>query len=149
MNDRQVFLRPFREKDLVELVRIEKLSFAVNPRSETWFKKQWQCWSESFWVVAVEGQVAGYALAKINKGRAKISRMAVHSQYRREGVGRQLIAFLLNNFRQNGVNQVRVEVRVNNQGSIKFFQSFHFKIKERLAGYYRDGTDAYLMTVSL
>lgn len=149
MNDRQVFLRPFQEKDLAELVRIEKLSFAVNPRSGAWFKRQWTLWSENFWVAEIEGKVAGYALAKINKEKAKISRMAVHSQYRREGVGQQLMSFLLNDFRQKGIKKVQAEVRINNQGSIKFFKSFHFKIKERLVKYYRNGTDAYLMTVSL
>ena len=149
MNNLKVSIRPFTKKDLSPVLRIDKLSFVLQPRSGSWFKKQAQRYRESFLVAEVSDKVIGYTFGRRVNQKAKISRVAVDPQYRGEGVGHQLVNQLLSYFKKKKVRNVFVEVQVNNQGSIKFFQSFHFRIKKTLEKYYRDGTDGYLMVLSL
>lgn len=148
MKDLKVFLRPFEKNDLIELLRIEKLAFALKPRSSSWFKKRARLYRESFLVAEVEGKVVGYALGRVVKRKGKISRIAVDPQYRREGVGRQLVASLLRYFKRKGIKKAQVEIRVTNQALIKFFKGFRFKLVQVREKYYRDGTDACLMELS-
>jgi ribosomal-protein-alanine N-acetyltransferase len=42
-----------------------------------------------------------------------------------------------------------LEVAVTNQDAISFYQHMGFQVTETVKNYYKDGTDAYRMTMSL
>lgn len=145
MKNLEVFLRKFEETDLPTVLNIEKLSFAINPWPASRFQRHAQRHPEGFIVAEINEKVVGYVIGRVVDEKGKISSIAVDPKYRREGIGYQLAAYILNYFKEKKVKQVQVEVRTTNQGSIKFFKSFHFQIAKTLKKYYRDGEDAYLM----
>ena len=149
MKNLEVFLRQFELPDLQEVLKIERLSFAIDPWPASRFKYYAQHQSEGFIVAEINEKVTGYVVSGITDKKGKIASIAVDSKYRREGVGQQLAAYILNYFKKEEIKQVQVEVRTNNECSIRFFQSFHFEIVETLKKYYPDGADAYLMELSL
>jgi len=149
MKDLEVFLRQFEEADLATVLKIEKLSFAIDPWPVSRFQSYAQHHPEGFIVAEVNDKVVGYVIGRVTDKKGKIASIAVDPKYRREGTGHQLTAYILNYFKEKKVKRVQVEVRIANQASIKFFQSFHFQISKTLKKYYRDGTDAYLMELLL
>jgi len=148
MKDLKVFLRQFEKTDLPKVLKIEKLSFAINPWPAERFRHCYRKQPDGFIVAEIEGKVVGYVVGWITQGRSGIGSIAVDPKYRREGAGQQLLAYILNYFKKKKIKRVKVEVRTTNQASIKFFKSFHFEITKTLKKYYPDGSDAYLMELS-
>lgn len=149
MKNLEVFLRQFEPPDLEEVLKIERLSFAIEPWPASRFKYYVQHQPEGFVVAEVSDKVVGYVVGSITDQKGKIASIAVDPKYRREGVGQQLAAWILNYFKEKKIRQVQAEARTTNEGSIRFFQSFHFEIVETLKKYYPDGADAYLMELKL
>lgn len=148
MKNLEVFLRKFELTDLPRVLKIEKLSFAINPWPALRFRNYAQRHPEEFIVAEINEKVVGYVIGRVTDKKGKIASIAVDPKYRREGAGQQLTAYILNYFKKKKAKQVQVEVRTTNQASIKFFQSFHFEITKTLKKYYSDGADAYLMELS-
>lgn len=148
MKELEVFLRKFEKADLPAVLKIEKLSFAINPWPASWFMDYARRYPEGFIVAEISGKVVGYVIGRVTDKKGKIASIAVDPKYRREGVGHQLAAHILNYFKEKKVKKVQVEVRTTNQGSINFFKSFHFEISKTLKKYYPDGSDAYLLELS-
>ncbi len=72
--------------------------------------------------------------------------LAVHPDYRRQGLGRQLMTFLLAQAEEKRVSKVLLEVRPSNQIAIALYHSLGFKILYRRPGYYEpEGEDALVM----
>lgn len=148
MKNLEVFLRQFEEADLPTVLKIEKLSFAINPQPASKFRYYAQRYPEGFIVAEINEKVVGYVVGRVTDKKGKITRIAVDPKYRRERIEYQLTAYILNYFKEKKVKKVQVEVRTTNQGSIRFFKSFHFVISKILKKYYSDDTDAYLMELS-
>lgn len=144
---KEIFIRRFGSADLPLILKIERLAFAVEPRSEDWFTKQADREDEIFLVAEKGEKIVGYLVGRVGKP-AKVVRVAVDPRFRREGIGRQLVAFVLAYFKDQKVESVRAEIRVSNQASLKFFRGFHFRPQGKLKGYYRDGGDAHLLMLS-
>lgn len=149
MKELEVFLRKFEQPDLPKVLKIERLSFAIDPWPALRFKYCVQHQPEGFIVAEINEKVVGYVIGWLTDKKGNIASIAVDPKYRQEGVGHQLVAYILNYFKEKKTKQVQVQVRTTNQASIKFFQSFHFKITKILKGFYSDGGDAYLMEKKL
>lgn len=149
MRNQKVLLRKFEPSDLVSVLRIERLSFAIDPCSAGRFRYCYQKQPEGFIVAEKNNEVVGYIVGRITQGRGGIGSIAVEPKYRNEGIGRQLVAFILNYFKQKKVKLAKAEVRTTTEGAIKIFKSLHFQIIKTLPKYYPDGADAYLMEKKL
>lgn len=149
MRNRQVILRKFELSDLASVLRIERLSFAINPWPKSKFENRYKHNPDEFIVAEFNNKVIGYVIGQIRNDKASIGSVAVDPKFRREGTGYQLLTFILNHFREKKVKLVKAEVRTTNEGSIKLFRSLHFKIIKTLPKFYPDGGDAYLLEVKL
>lgn len=76
-------------------------------------------------LVAKEGdRVVGYGrLAEPDKGRFKISQMAVHPDYQRKGIGKALLAALLGRADHAGAVEVTLNARVD---AVAFYERAGF-----------------------
>jgi len=92
--------------------------------------------------------IAGYAglLCPQGASDADIQTIAVAESARRSGLGRVLMASLLAEARQRGAQRAFLEVRADNQGAHKLYDSLGFvSIGVRPAYYQPDGVDAIVM----
>lgn len=74
----------------------------------------------------VDGAVAGYVGFLGVLDELEITNVATHPDYRRRGVGRALVAALLDYARANGFRRVTLEVRVSNAPAIALYKSLGF-----------------------
>ena len=115
---------------------------------------------QEFCVVAeVDGVVVGYILTRIEritKGhipmrgkRGHIISVAVLPKYRRMGIGKKMMNFVINKLREEGMDEVVLEVRVSNSAARNLYFKMGFVDDEILKKYYLDGEDAAFMKLVL
>ena len=91
----------------------------------------------SLWVVAQEnGTVAGYVGSQTVLGEADMMNLAVHPDYRRWGVGEQLVLRLIDHLRQQGSHILMLEVRASNGPAIALYEKMGFCQVGRRPNYY-------------
>jgi [ribosomal protein S18]-alanine N-acetyltransferase len=92
---------------------------------------------------------AGYAAFRHGGGESEILRLAVAPEARRRGVARALVTSGLERLRQERVESCHLEVRMDNEGAIAFYHALGFVRTGRRRSYYRDGSDALVLSRAL
>ncbi len=95
-------------------------------------------------VVACEGDVVvGYAVTVAAGDVVDLQRVAVHPGRRRRGLARRLLDAALERTRGD---RVLLEVSAANQAALGFYAAEGFAEIDRRPRYYRDGSDAVVMS---
>ena len=93
----------------------------------------------SLWVVALdEEQVAGYVGSQSVEGEADMMNVAVHPNYRRRGIARELVTHLIAQLAENNVHSLALEVRASNLPAISLYEKLGFTQVGRRPNYYRN-----------
>jgi ribosomal-protein-alanine N-acetyltransferase len=77
----------------------------------------------------------------------ELENVAVGREFRRRGIGRELIAALLAYARAGNAERILLEVRASNEGAIRLYKGSGFQILARREGYYRDPDEDALVMV--
>ena len=138
--------------DLERILALEKSVFA----NDAWSLAAMQSELESpftHYLVALDGErLAGYAgLSAVPATfSADVQTIAVAPEFRRQGLGRQLVAELMTAARRRGAEQVLLEVRADNPAARALYESFGFEQIDLRRGYYQpDGVDAVVMRTEI
>jgi len=92
----------------------------------------------SLWLVAEDnGILAGYIGSQSVMGEADMMNLAVKPEFRRSGVGKELVQRLVAELKKNGVTSLTLEVRVSNSPAISLYEKLGFCQVGRRPGYYR------------
>ena len=113
---------------------------------------------EAFLVAEIEGRHVGYIMCKTEYGfsnfkklgfvkKGHIVSIAVIDEHRRKGIGNALVDESLKGVQFKKCDELYLEVRCSNNEAVLMYEKLGFIIKQRLKTYYRDGEDAYLMTI--
>lgn len=113
---------------------------------------------EAFLVAEAEKKLIGYIMCKIEYGFSNFKKLgfvkkghvvsiAVLPENRQKGIGRALVEEAISGVKLKRSDELYLEVRCSNNEAIKLYEKLGFIIKQRLKAYYRDGEDAYLMTI--
>jgi ribosomal-protein-alanine N-acetyltransferase len=95
---------------------------------------------------AEKDRIVGYIVAwVIAPVESQVGSIAVLPEYRRHGLGRQLMEILLAVCRETGTPDTFLEVRVSNEPAIALYKSLGFENDGIRKRYYQDGEDAYTM----
>lgn len=87
----------------------------------------------------------GYCIFMTAADEGEILRIAVDKKLRGAGLGKKLLSAVLCEMKEDGTNEVFLEVRSTNQGAIALYKSVGFEEIGIRKGYYRDnGEDARL-----
>ena len=93
----------------------------------------------SFWLAAVEdGKVAGYIGSQTVMGETDMMNVAVHPDFRRRGVGQNLILSLVEAMRARQSHSLTLEVRASNTPAIRLYEKLGFSQVGKRSGYYRN-----------
>ena len=93
-------------------------------------------------LVAVEcGEIVGYGIACIVLEEVHVVNLAVHPSRRRLGIGRQILAALLEAGAQRGTEVATLEVRSRNSAAQCLYESFGFRAVAIRKRYYRGPED--------
>lgn len=92
----------------------------------------------SLWLVCVEGDtVCGYIGSQTAMDEADMMNIAVHPQFRRQGIGRNLITVLESKLRERGAVSLTLEVRCSNAPAIALYRELGFRQVGKRPNYYR------------
>ncbi|HXV38542.1 MAG TPA: ribosomal protein S18-alanine N-acetyltransferase [Nitrosopumilaceae archaeon] len=113
---------------------------------------------ESFLVAEINGRIVGYIMCKTEYGFSNFKKLgfvkkghvvsvAVLEEQRKKGIGRALIEEAIAGTKIKKADELYLEVRCSNNEAVRLYEKIGFIIKQRIKSYYRDGEDAYLMTI--
>ncbi len=134
--------------DLSEIMKIENEAFP-NPWAKTTFTDHLRHPEFANYIVAVsDGHIAGYAGLFFGDGQGQITNLAVHRDWRRQGVASRLLLELFNFCSRESVMGLSLEVRVSNDDAQTLYEKFGFtKVGVRKDYYQEIGEDAYMMCI--
>lgn len=130
------------ENDIDEIVRIEGECFC----NEAWSREMIESdfFKRSKYIVARDDfdDVIGYLSMLDLDIEGEVLRVAVKKQYRRKGIARQMIEFLVDYLKERGYQKLYLEVKSSNLEAIALYEKLGFvKFNER-RNYYGEGEDA-------
>jgi len=100
-------------------------------------------------VVRQGGVVTAYAVVSLSGEVAELQRIAVDPSRRRTGLATLLLDDVRRRAAADGAERLLLEVREDNAGALAFYAASGFVELTRRPRYYRDGTAAVVMQVSL
>ncbi len=145
----RVHIRWMIRRDMPEVLQTEQESFEYSWTEEDFLRclRQRNC----IGMVAEQGErVVGFMIYELHKAKLHILNFAVHPQFRRVGVGSQMVAKLISKLSSHRRTRITLEVRETNLPAQLFFSSQGFKGTRVLRAFYEDsGEDAFLMQYRL
>lgn len=128
------------------VMAVENLSFSI-PWSKDAFVEEIESNKFAIYIVAlVDTMVVGYAGMWKVCDEGHITNVAVHPEFRKNGVGSKLIGELLRISAMEGIKSLTLEVRKGNIPARRLYEKYGFKPEGLRKGYYADnGEDAVIM----
>ena len=100
-------------------------------------------------VAETDESFLGYAVAAVAGETADLHRVAVAPAARRQGVARALLTELRETCRAGGATRMLLEVSALNDAALAFYAAEGWVELDRRPGYYRDGSDARVLSLDL
>ena len=115
---------------------------------------------ESFLVAQNKhGKIVAYIMWRVEKApsinslkyvyKAHLVSIAVAQDYRRRGIATKLVSNSMKAIKKYKIHEYVLEVRVSNYTAIKLYEKLDYKIESIKKNYYRDGENAYFMTLTV
>jgi [ribosomal protein S18]-alanine N-acetyltransferase len=144
-----VQIRWLIRRDMPEVLKIERESFEF-----PWTDEDFMCCLRQRncigMVAEYDHQIVGFMVYELHKSRLHILNFSVGSEYRRMGVGTQMVLRLVDKLSQQRRQEIVLEVRERNLDAQLFFKSHGFKAITVLRHHYEDTEeDAYIMRFRL
>jgi ribosomal-protein-alanine N-acetyltransferase len=128
-------IRSMQDADIPQVLRIERASYAF-PWTEGIFRDclrvNYTCRVAEIAVVTV-----GYGIMSVAAGEAHLLNLCVAEAYRCRGIGRRLLAHLLQAAGEAGALEAFLEARPSNISAIRLYQSLGFMQIGMRRGYYQ------------
>ncbi len=140
-----VQIRWMIRRDMQSVLEIERQSFEFAWSEDDFIRclRQRNCIGM---VAERNEEIVGFMIYELHKNNLHILNFAVHRDYRRLGVGRNMIEKLIAKLAFQRRNRIMLEVRESNLDAQLFFRSIGFRAISVLRDFYEDTTeDAYLM----
>lgn len=125
----------------------ETLPERYNPSIFNYF---YETFPKGFLVAEHHHKIAGFIVSvKLHEEVAKILMIGIAPEHRRKKIATHLLTQLLERVSCENIRTVELEVRVDNQVAITFYEKHGFIKRHRLTQFYQNGEDAYSMRKSL
>ena len=126
-----------REQHVSQVAELEKLCFS-DPWSENSVASELNN-QLALWLVAEDnGRVAGYVGSQTVMGESDMMNVAVHPDYRKQGIATTLIVGLVEELRKRESHCLTLEVRASNENAISLYQKLEFQQVGCRKNYYRN-----------
>ncbi|MFW9824014.1 MAG: GNAT family N-acetyltransferase [Candidatus Thorarchaeota archaeon] len=103
------------------------------------------------------GKIVGYIMWRVEKtpsldslryvNKGHLVSIAVSQGYRKRGIAKALLSNSMNALKKYKIHEYVLEVRVTNYTAIRLYEQYNFQIVNIKKNYYRDGENAYYMTL--
>jgi len=143
-----VILRKMTLDDVEQVVAIDQVSFSLPWPTSSFHFELTDNPASRCWVAEADGRVAAMLVAWFIVDEIHIATIATHPDFRRRGIGENLLLHVLQASKAEGALTSFLEVRESNGAAIAMYEKFGYVESGRREGYYKDnGEDAILMTL--
>ncbi len=119
-------ISPMKEEDISQVLKIENLSF-LDPWTQRMYLAEIKERDDSYFVVSKLGtHIIGYGGFWLVVDEAHLVNIAIHPDFRRQGIGTQIMRYLLNLAKELGAKRATLEVRESNLIAQNFYAKFGF-----------------------
>lgn len=141
-------LRRMTLEDVPAVHEIDNLSFSL-PWPERSFRYEiTQNPVTRGWVAEADGRIAAMLVLWFIVDEAHIATIATHPDFRRQGIGEQILIQALLDVRAEGARRAFLEVRAGNVAAQSMYRKYGFVVDGIRPRYYRDNNeDALLMSL--
>lgn len=132
-----------------QVLQIENESFEFAWDEETFIRalRQRNCIGM---VIEIDNRVAGFMIYELYENRIHLVNFCVKPEFRRNGIGAEMMKKLVSKLSEQRRNRIIIEVRETNIVAQQFFKSMGFRAISVLRDFYEDtDEDAYLMQYRL
>jgi len=146
-------IRPMQIDDVEQVCLIDRQSFTLPWPDNAYYHELKENPAAKLWVaenvqLSDKRMIVGVIVIWLVLDEAHIATLAVHPDYRREGIGKRLLMVALQEAIQYGAGQALLEVRAKNQAAQALYRLFGFEVVGYRPRYYKDNhEDALLMTL--
>ncbi|WP_169979618.1 ribosomal protein S18-alanine N-acetyltransferase [Tautonia rosea] len=141
----RVHIRWMIRRDMPEVLAIEHASYEFPWCEEEFLRvlRQRNC----IGMVAECGErVVGFMIYELHKSRLQVLNLAVAPEFRRMGVGRQMVAKLVGKLSSHRRTKILLQTRESNLSAQLYFRALDFRAVEVVREAYEDtGEDAYVL----
>ena len=132
-----MILETMNAAHVAQIAALEKICFS-DPWSERSIASELDN-KLAFWLVAVEGEtVAGYIGSQTVMEETDMMNVAVHPDFRRQGIAEALVSGLVEHLKAMGSHCLTLEVRASNAPAIALYEKLGFAEIGRRKNYYRN-----------
>jgi len=156
-NDPEFFIRICKSEDLDDVIDVNEKEL---PEDYPYFfyKSILDDFPECFLVAHnKKGKIIAYIMWRVEKApsvnslkyinKGHLVSIAVSEGYRRKGIAKSLLSNSMTAIKKYKIHEYVLEVRVSNYTAIRLYEKFNYKIESIKKNYYRDGENAYFMTL--
>ena len=142
---RKMMITNMRQEHVAQVAALEKLCFR-DPWSENSVASELNN-PLSLWLVALDGEtVAGYVGSQTVMDESDMMNLAVHPDYRCQGIGSRLVDELIKELKKKGSQRLTLEVRVSNEPAKRLYDELGFsEIAVRKRYYSHPKEDALIL----
>ena len=149
VNEWGALLRPMQASDLEQVLAIERRNF-----SKPWTRRAFLAEIESApvsqpLVVEHDNQIVGYVVPWFVAGEMQIADIAIHEDFRRRGLARQIMNHLSEWAQGRSCRVAHLEVRRSNTAAQQLYERLGFQTTGVRHNYYGADEDALLMSKTL
>jgi len=119
-------IRELTAADVEEVSRIEQETFSM-PWQPQDFLEMVEADYAYYYVAEEDGEIAGCCGIRNMAGEGEITNVAVAKKFRRKGIGRALMEYMLKEAELLGMESTTLEVRISNIPAIRLYESLGFK----------------------
>jgi ribosomal-protein-alanine N-acetyltransferase len=140
-----VNIRWFIRRDMPEVMAIERQGFEF-PWSEEDFLRSLRQRNTIGMIAEHDERIVGFMIYELHKSRLHVLNFAVRAEFRRRGVGTQMLRRLTAKLSQQRRDRILLEVRETNLPAQLYFKANGFRAISLLREFYEDSPeDAYLL----
>ncbi|NCO66993.1 MAG: ribosomal-protein-alanine N-acetyltransferase [Nitrospirae bacterium CG_4_10_14_0_8_um_filter_41_23] len=131
----EILIREMQVSDIPDVLQIEHMSFTTPWSKDAFLNEIHKLYS--FTKVAVLGDnIIGYICINHIMDEGHILNLAVHPDFRRQGIATKLVEDVLNGFKEIDCRHLYLEVRVSNLEAKKFYERLGFRVMGTKKDYY-------------
>ncbi|HOM01490.1 MAG TPA: ribosomal protein S18-alanine N-acetyltransferase [Acetivibrio sp.] len=133
-------------EDIDDVMVVEKLSFTIPWSKNALIEEVLNNRMAIYITAKINGKVIGYAGMWKIFDEGHITNIAVHPEFRQNGIGSMLVEKLVGIAKERGIERMTLEVRKSNTAAQALYFKYGFKEQGCRKGYYADnGEDAIIM----
>jgi ribosomal-protein-alanine N-acetyltransferase len=145
----KVSIRKMTVEDVPVAAQLDRMSFSLPwPEHAFYYEVKDNSAARCFVAETEDRKVVGMIVSWVILDELHIATIAVHPDYRRQGIGELILTKALRDGREAGTRHALLEVRAGNEAAQNLYRKFGFKAAGRRPKYYKDnGEDAILMNL--